>query len=181
MNLLVSCTGHLLPVHPLRLSRAHRLCFQQHTRHFLGHERHAEEEDEDTAGGGEEAGRREAEKRDKRGWFSFLNFDSTLKEVREMMNTIFSERSEDSTQVAMLKSLRRIRKDMKKTNRQLAGEDSRPDFDSDSDSEGEAKPEENVVPVEEALELPQVQPLREPPEQKENTRVLFEEDADNPA
>ena len=123
----------------------------------------------------------ERQKRKKRGWFSFLNFDSILKEVREMMKTIFSERNGDSTQVAMLKTLRRIRKDMKKINRQLAGEGSRPDSDSESDSDDEAKPEDNIVPAEEALEQPQVQPLPEPPEQEENTRVLFEEDADNPA
>ena len=130
----------------------------------------------------EEEKKKEEEKlkKKKRGWFSFLNIDSLMKELRETMKSIFSEKKEDSTQAAMLKTLRYIRKDMKKINRRLAGDSARADSDSDSDSENEAKRAIEQKPKEEP-EQPREEVAIPEPEVDEYHRELYEEDTDNPA
>ena len=106
----------------------------------------------------EEEQRLDAEKENakkKRGWFSFLNLDSMLREVRETTKAIFSDRKVDSTNVEMLKTLRHIQKDMKRIQQRLAGEgvttysgtDSDDDTKPEVELERESQPDEPHEPV----------------------------------
>ena len=111
----------------------------------------------------------------KRGWFSFLNIDSMLREVRETTKAIFSHKKDDSTNVEMLKTLRHIRKDMKRIHQRLAGEGATTysDTDSDDDKKPEMKPEEEPLPEE-----PQ-EPVVPEPEVVEHHTEQDEDDDDD--
>ena len=125
----------------------------------------------------EEEKKREEEKKQKkkRGWFSFLKFDSLLKEVRDMVNSVFAEKKDDSTQIQILKTLRHIRKDLKKKDQRNAGDN----VSSDSESEDDKKPEDSTASVE-RLEQSN-EPAAPEPEEEDFHRELYEEDTDNPA
>ena len=125
----------------------------------------------------EEEKKREEEKKQKkkRGWFSFLKFDSLLKEVRDMIRSVFAEKKDDSTQLQILKTLRHIRKDLKKKDERNAGGS----VSSESESEDDKKPEDTTASVE-GLEQSN-KPAAPEPEEEDFHRELYEEDTDNPA
>ena len=115
----------------------------------------------------------EKQKRKKRGVFAFLNLDVLFQEMRETSSSFFSEKKDDSTNKEILKTLRQIRKDIKKINRQLAERGGSPDTDSEDERKTEDKqPEQPEEPV-----LPE-------PEVEEPSAVLLpfdDEDPNNPA
>ena len=117
----------------------------------------------------EEEKKREEEKKQKkkRGWFSFLKFDSLLKEVRDMVNSVFAEKKDDSTQIQILKTLRHIRKDLKKKDQRNAGDN----VSSDSESEVDKKPEDTTASVE-RLEQSN-EPAAPEPEEEDFHRELY--------
>ena len=126
----------------------------------------------------EEEKKREEKKqeRKKRGWFSFLNFDSLLKELRDTSKSFFAEKKDDSTQTQMLKTLRGIQKDMKRINQRLAGGVMTTDSDSDDERKPDGKDEQQP-------EQPQEPALPEPEVEAQSTELapFDDDDPDYPA